>query len=99
MKIAFYVLAAVASLLLIPAVGSAASGMPREQRLLVQVKHHGASRALPPVHSRFWTTPNLRTGSGSWRYYNYQNYGASPGQPGSPTYAPYAGLPPLRYHY
>ena len=98
MNIAFSVLAAVASLLLIPAVASAASGMPREQRLLVQVKHH-ASRTLPPVRSPIWTTPNLRTGSGNWRYHNYENYGASPGQPGSRTYAPYAGLPPVRYHY
>ena len=100
MKISFCVLAAAASLLLIPAACGAAPGLPREQGLLEQVKHRGASpRALPPVGSPHWmTTPNLGIGSSSWRDYNYQSYGASPGQPGSPTYAPYAGLPPLRYY-
>jgi hypothetical protein len=95
MKISLYVLAAATSLVLIPATCLAAPRILIEHGLLVEVVHRGVTRALPPVG--YWrTAPYLHTGPSSWRYYNFQSYGASPGQPGSPTYAPYAGLPPLR---
>lgn len=101
MKVAYVFAAAVASLLLMPAASGAA--MPIGQGLLVsqrgpvvevKLHHHKA-----PVGTQYWiTTPNAGVSSGSWRSESFQSYGASPGQPGSPTYAPYAGLPPLRYY-
>ena len=99
MQLRFRSLAASASLFLIPLLWGAST--QAEQGALVQVKHHHVSpRRLPPAGSQYWiTTPGLSAGANSSRTYNsYQSYGASPGQPGSPTYAPYAGLPPLRYY-
>jgi hypothetical protein len=96
-----FCLAAAAPLFLIPALWGAPAQIPEQQTSLIQVKHHRASpRRLPP-RCCWITTPGVNAGISTryyYYYYNYPSFGASPGQPGSPTYAPYAGLPPLRYH-
>ena len=99
MQFRFRSLAAAAPLFLIPLLWGASLQM--EQRGVVEVRHHHVSPGrLPPAGSQYWiTTPGVSAGANNSRTYNsYQSYGASPGQPGSPTYAPYAGLPPLRYY-
>lgn len=99
MKFRFH-LAAAAPLFLIPALWSASAQISMGEGALVQVRHHASPRRLLPAGSQYWiTTPGLSAGVSRGYYYNnFQSYGASPGQPGSPTYAPYAGLPPLRYY-
>ena len=88
-------LAVAAPMLLFPLLWSGLSDVSLAQETAIQVRHHRSTpRNLPPVGSQVWITtpsPNAR-----WQSYNSQNFGASPGQPGSPTYAPYAGLPPIR---
>ena len=93
-------LAAAVSFVLASQAAYAVPVVPLGQGLIVQVRHHKAlPHRIPPTGSLWITTPGLSAGANSSRTYNsYQSYGASPGQPGSPTYAPYAGLPPLRYY-
>jgi hypothetical protein len=91
-----YVLATAGCFLLAPVSAQSAAVLPWGHGLLVQVKHR-THRAHPyAVYPYVITTPEVQ-GSGRWRNDSDQSFGASPGQPGSPTYAPYAGLPPLRY--
>ena len=98
MRFCFSALAAAVSFTLTSAISQAAPALPTGYGLVVEVKHHYHAHRKAPVGTQYWiTTPNVGVSS-SWPNYSYQSYGASPGQPGSPTYAPYAGLPPLRYY-